>query len=137
MSGKFDAQLVALCGINCGTCVAFFGYTMSGTKRKAACTGCRTRPSLCAFIKKDCKRLAAKEPVEYCFECSDFPCENLARIDATYIEKYGISLIERLKYIEANGMDAFLKREQEKWKCPTCGGVTCVHTKKCYTCNPP
>jgi hypothetical protein len=33
-------------------------------------------------------------------------------------------------------MDAFLEREKEKWTCPTCDGVICVHTKQCYTCNP-
>ena len=137
MSENFDAKLVALCGINCGTCVAFFGYTMSGKKRKHPCMGCRNRASLCAFIKKGCKRLANKELVYYCFECSDFPCESLAKLEETYVKKYGLSLVGNLKYIEANGIDTFLKNEQEKWKCPTCGGVTCIHTKKCYTCNPP
>jgi ribosomal protein S27AE len=33
-------------------------------------------------------------------------------------------------------MDAFLKREKQQWKCPRCGGVLCVHTNRCYTCNP-
>jgi hypothetical protein len=136
MIGKFDAELVAQCGMNCGTCVAFFGYTMAGTKRKHPCVGCRTRASLCAFIKKGCKRIAAKEPVEYCFECADFPCEKLAKLDETYAEKYGLSLIQNLRYINTKGMDEFLKREQEKWTCPTCGGAICVHTRRCYTCNP-
>jgi hypothetical protein len=136
MSEGFDAKLVALCGLNCATCIAFFGYTMSGKKRKAACKGCRTRPSLCVFIKKGCKMLANKEQVEYCFECSDFPCETLVKLEETYVKEYGLSLVGNLKYIEANGIDAFLKNEQEKWKCPTCSGVTCIHTKKCYTCNP-
>ena len=137
MSEKFDAKLIAQCGINCGACIAFFGYTMGGKERKhGACIGCRNRASLCAFIKKGCKALANKEPVEFCFECSDFPCERLERIEKTYTRKYGLSLIGNLKYIQEKGMDAFLEREKEKWKCPTCGGVICVHTKQCYTCNP-
>jgi len=134
---KFDAKLVALCGINCGTCVAFFGYTMSGKKRKHVCVGCRTRSRLCAFIKKKCARLVDKEQIDYCFECSDFPCDALKTIDDVYKEKYGLSLVENLRYIEANGMEKFLENEKEKWKCPTCGGVICVHNKRCYTCNPP
>ena len=134
MSESFDAKLVACCGNNCGTCVAFFGYTMSGKKRKHSCDGCWSRGGLCAFIKKKCKKLA-KNQVQYCFECSDFPCINLKTLDKGYKEKYGISVVDNLKFIIANGMDEFLKSEQEKWKCPTCGGVICVHTKKCYTCN--
>jgi hypothetical protein len=109
---------------------------MTGQKRKHACNGCRTRESLCAFIKKKCERLENKEQVGYCFECQDFPCAALKTIDSTYREKYGLSLVENLKYIQRNGVDEFLKREQEKWKCPTCGGVISVHTKRCYTCNP-
>jgi hypothetical protein len=133
---KFDAKQIAQCGINCGACIGFFGYTMSGSRRKHACVGCRTRASLCAFIKKNCKALANGEHVDFCFECSDFPCEKLAKIEETYNRKYGLSLIGNLNYIKENGMDAFLEQEQQKWKCPTCGGVICIHTKRCYTCNP-
>lgn len=133
---SFDAKLVAPCGNNCGTCVAFFGYTMSGERRKHACSGCHERKSLCAFIKKKCKKLATNQ-IEYCFDCSDFPCGTLRTLDGYYQKKYGISVVENLKYIQTNGMNEFLKREKEKWTCPTCGGVICVHNKRCYTCNPP
>ena len=136
MSNSFDAKNIGQCGINCKTCIAYFGYTMAGTKRKHPCTGCKTRPSSCAFIKQKCKKLAAKEHVDYCFECQYFPCESLKTIDGTYRKKYGLSLIENLNYIKNNGMEAFLKNEQEKWRCPTCNGVISVHTKRCHTCNP-
>jgi len=136
MSEGFDAKHIGQCGINCKTCIAYFGYTMAGTKRKHPCKGCKTRPSSCAFIKQKCKKLANKEHVDYCFECQYFPCETLTTIDSTYREKYGLNLIENLKYIKNNGMDDFLKNEQQKWRCPTCNGVISVHTKRCYTCNP-
>ena len=136
MTKNFDARLVAQCGINCGTCVAFFGYTMSGRKRKHVCMGCRNRTSLCAFIKKKCKRVANKQPVDFCFECSDFPCENLAKLDETYNRKYELSLIGNLNYIKEKGMNAFIENEKKKWTCPTCGEVISVHTKKCYNCDP-
>lgn len=137
MNENFDANLVGQCGINCGTCVAFFGYTMAGKKRIHPCMGCRTRKSLCAFIKKGCKRIAEKNPVEFCFECSDFACENLVRIDTVYRTRFDMSLIENLNYIKEKGMDAFLEAEKEKWTCPDCGEVISVHTKRCYSCNPP
>jgi len=137
LTKKFDAQLIAQCGINCETCVGFLGYTMSGKKRKHACVGCRNRASLCAFIKKKCKRLANKEPIEFCFECSDFPCELMKRIEKTYTQRYGLSLIGSLNYIKEKGMDAFLEDEKERWTCPICGGIICVHTKRCYNCSPP
>jgi TP53 regulating kinase-like protein len=36
--GKFLPELIAPCGMNCGVCVAFFGYTLEGKKRKHVCT---------------------------------------------------------------------------------------------------
>jgi len=135
LSESFDAKQIAPCGNNCGTCVAFFGYTMTGKKRKHTCDGCRSRERLCAFIKKKCKKLANNQ-IQYCFECSDFPCATLGTLDKDYKEKYEISVVENLRFIKANGLDEFLKSQQETWKCPTCGGVICIHTKRCYTCNP-
>lgn len=32
MNASLDAKLIAPSGINCGTCMAFFGYTMSGKR---------------------------------------------------------------------------------------------------------
>jgi hypothetical protein len=34
-----------------------------------------------------------------------------------------------------NGIQPFLNYEEERWKCPICGGITCVHNKICYSCN--
>ncbi|MCW4015600.1 MAG: DUF3795 domain-containing protein [Candidatus Bathyarchaeota archaeon] len=136
MSKNFTAELMSPCGIYCGTCIAFFGYTMAGKKRKMSCIGCRSRISKCAFLKKGCSKLASKQ-VEYCFECESFPCERLKAIDVGYLRKYGMSLVENLKHIQSKGINSFLKTEQEKRKCPTCGGVICVHTNKCYGCNEP
>ena len=70
------------------------------------CRGCRARKSLCAFIKKGCKRIAEKNPVEFCFECSDFACENLVKMDTVYRKRFNISLIENLNYIKEKGIDA-------------------------------
>jgi uncharacterized OB-fold protein len=46
-----------------------------------------------------------------------------------------MSMIENLEYIQKNGIDNFLKKERERWKCSKCGGIICVHNKKCYTCG--
>ena len=131
---KFDAKMIAPCGINCGTCIAFFGYTMSGKRRKHSCSGCCSRKNLCAFVKKKCAKLANKQ-FDYCFECDVFPCEVLKRLDSRYMEKYGMSLVENLKDIQRMGIDEYLVCEEERWRCHSCGEVICVHDKKCYNCG--
>jgi len=131
----FDAKLFARCGINCRICVGFFGYTLLG-ERQTPCGGCRTREKTCTFFEKNCEHKEQKAKIEYCFDCTYFPCENLKKIDQYYNQKYSISIIENFTFIKTHGMDAFLKNEKEKWKCPTCGGVFCKHTNRCYTCAP-
>jgi catechol 2,3-dioxygenase-like lactoylglutathione lyase family enzyme len=131
---KFTEDLIAPCGMNCRICIGYFGYTMSGKKRKMKCIGCKSREKSCAFLKKYCKKLTKKE-LEYCYECYDFPCSHLEKIDKGYRERYNMSMIENLEYIRDNGMDKFLKKQEGKYQCLECGGVLCVHNRKCYSCG--
>jgi len=131
---SFKKEQIAPCGMNCGICIGFFGYTVNDRKRKMICTSCRDRNKNCAFIKKQCEKLSKKE-IDYCFECKDFPCENLEKLDKRYREKYDMSMIENLEFIKENGIKLFLRQQEEKYKCPECGGVICVHNNKCYNCG--
>jgi len=46
-----------------------------------------------------------------------------------------MSMIENLEYIRDNGINKFLEREQEKWRCPECGEVICCHNGVCFNCG--
>jgi hypothetical protein len=129
-----DAELIAPCGMNCEICVGFFGYTMSGNKRKIKCLGCNLSGKSCAHLRKFCKKLTKKE-IEYCFECNEFPCTTLQRLDDKYRRRFGMSMVDNLEYIKENGMNNFLQSQEEKYKCHECGGVICVHNGKCYSCD--
>jgi hypothetical protein len=128
-----EAKLIAPCGMNCGICLAYFGYRMDGKKRKDPCIGCRSAKKNCAFIIKRCKYLPQKE-VEFCYECDDFPCENLKKLDRRYRTRFSMSMIENLEFIKTQGMDEFLEHQEKQYECPECGGVINVHTSKCYGC---
>ena len=130
---KFSEDLIAACGMNCRICIGYFGYTMSGKKRKMKCIGCKPRDKSCAFLKKYCKKLTKKE-LEYCYKCNEFPCSYLEKIDKGYRERYNMSMIENLEYIRDKGINNFLKQQEEKYKCSVCGGIICVHNGICYSC---
>jgi hypothetical protein len=134
MKNKIEPEMIAPCGMNCKICMGYFGYCVSGRKRLFACTGCRPRDKSCAFVKKGCENLTKKK-IEFCYECNDFPCEKLEKLDKRYREKYDMSMIENLKYIEKNGIDNFIENEMNRWKCPKCGELICVHDKRCYYCE--
>jgi hypothetical protein len=129
-------ELIAPCGMNCAICIAYMGYHMNGSKKKVNCTGCRVRNKNCAFIMKRCKYLPKKE-IEFCFECKEFPCENLKKLDKKYRTKYNMSMVENLKFIKEHGMEKFLHQQEKRYRCPDCGGVICVHNKRCYGCAIP
>ena len=130
-------QLVAPCGMNCNVCA---GYLASKHDVKAHgirmmyCIGCRPRNKNCAFLKRDCKQLRTGE-VEFCYECDDFPCERLSALDRRYRENFRMSEIGNLEYIRDHGMDEFLRAEEEKWRCPKCGGTKSCHNGLCFECD--
>ena len=127
-------ELIAPCGMNCRICIGFFGYTMSGKKRKTKCVGCNPSGKSCAHLKKYCTKLAKKE-IEYCYECNDFPCKQIQKLDNKYRKRFDYSTIYNLRYIKEKGIEKFLENQEEKYKCPKCGGIICVHNGNCYFCN--
>jgi catechol 2,3-dioxygenase-like lactoylglutathione lyase family enzyme len=131
---KFTKNLIAPCGMNCRICIGYFGYTMSGNKRKMRCIGCNTRDKSCAFLKKYCTKLQKKD-VDYCYDCSDYPCNQLIKIDKGYRQKYNMSMIKNLEIIKEKGIEFFLKDQKKKYRCPNCDGVVCVHNRTCYSCG--
>jgi len=46
-----------------------------------------------------------------------------------------MSTIENLKFIQENGMDAFLTKEETTWHCPECNGQICCHNGLCLSYN--
>ena len=137
MKDLTDEELIAPCGMNCSVCQGYLAMKNDLLNQGAKigyCDGCRVRRGrLCAFAKR-CD-LLKKGQVKYCCECDDFPCENLEPINKRYSENYHMSTIENLSYIKEHGMNEFLEREKEKWKCPECGGTISCHNGICFSCG--
>jgi hypothetical protein len=130
-------DLVAPCGMNCGTCSSYLAGTREIRKlgvRMPYCRGCRPRNKSCAFLKKQC-RLLTEGTVTFCSECPGFPCERLVALDRRYRERYHMSMLENLAFITDQGLDAFLRKEAEKWQCPDCGGTISCHNGICFDCG--
>ncbi len=120
------AELIAPCGMNCGIC---YGYL----RAERQCPGCRFRDKKCAIRRCDTFR---QQAFEFCFECEKFPCVKIKRLDKRYRTRYNMSMIENLKVIQQQGLPRFLDWQTERYKCPNCGGVLCIHNGRCYgTCD--
>lgn len=130
-------ELIAPCGMNCGLCSSYLAEK-NQLKEKGVkmpyCLGCRPRGKQCAFLKKRCD-LLMKNKVKYCFECKDFPCQNLQKLDKRYQENYRMSMIQNLKDIKSKGFKKFSKEQKERWACPQCGQLICCHNGLCFKCD--
>jgi hypothetical protein len=96
------ADLVAPCGMNCGTCSSYLAGIRDVKKlgvRMPYCRGCRPRSKSCTFLKKIC-RLLNEGTVTFCYECPEFPCERLVALDKRYRERYHMSMLENLACIK-------------------------------------
>ena len=137
MGKEFSKDLVAPCGMDCNVCSGYLAIRHD-LKRKgirmSTCAGCRPRDKHCAFLKKRCASLR-NQMVSFCYECKEYPCENLVHIDTRYTTYFRMSLLDNLLMIQKNGMDQFLRAEADKWRCPACGGVICCHNGLCFHCD--
>lgn len=132
-----DNNLAAPCGIYCGACRQYLLWKKDLLEErgyKMGCKGCRIRNKNCAFIRRDCPALKKKE-LDYCYECEQFPCQKLQKIDSKYQERYSVNLVENLKRNEEIGVEKWLQEQRELYTCPECGGEICVHDAECYDCG--
>jgi hypothetical protein len=125
-------ELIAPCGMNCGLC-------MVHVRDKNGCLGCRAgdegkSESCLACTIRNCETLRSSES-GFCIERGRLPCPRLKRLDARYRAKYRMSMLENLHAIRDAGIEAFVASEQERWVCPECGGLQCVHVPECVYCG--
>jgi hypothetical protein len=131
----FDRTMIAPCGMNCGTCLAF----LRDKKGCYKCYGCRvdfdSKGKSCArCIIRNCDLLDMTTS-KFCYECEKFPCLRLKQLDKRYRTKYRTSFIENLLMIKETGINNFLAFESKRRTCPNCGSTLCVHRDNCLKCN--
>jgi competence CoiA-like predicted nuclease len=86
-------------------------------------------------LKQRCELLKNKK-VQFCYECSDFPCENLQKLDKRYEKKgWDVSFSDNNRRIKEIGLEKFIKEQEEKWTCPVCKGPISVHGGQCINCG--
>lgn len=132
-----EEKLIAPCGMNCSLCIAFQFWEKDLNKKgfhKKYCPGCIPRGENCTHMGNQCA-LIGKGLVRFCFECEVFPCKRLKALDKRYRINYHMSMIENLVFIKEHGIEKFLVKQEEKWRCPECEKLICAHNGLCLNCN--
>ena len=113
-------ELTAPCGLDCFNCLCYLAndneeirnQVMSAaqvSRENAACKGCRGEngviPIRCAFGHNEpCKafKCVSSKDIEGCWECTDFPCDNLhpfadrASMLPHNVKVYNLALIRKM-----------------------------------------
>ena len=68
------------------------------------------------------------------YDCTIYPCKRLKQLDKRYRNKYHMSMIENLNFIQKQGIRKFITWQKEKWTCKKCQHLLCVHKPGCLHC---
>ena len=129
-------DLIAPCGMNCRLCLGYI-------REKNACPGClrnNGHESQKSQYRNKCRIRSCRQIVsgklKYCSDrCDRYPCTRLKQLDKRYRAKYATSMIDNLQMINEFGIRHFIRAEKEKWACPECGELACVHKPTCLSCG--
>jgi len=125
-------NLIAPCGMNCGICLGYL-------REKNRCNGCRIKSGVNFKSREKCKIkncIYLKEKKSgFCYDCEKYPCQRLRQLDKRYRTKYRMSMIDNLESIRNIGLNKFLENENQRWICPNCGEILCVHRDYCLNCK--
>jgi hypothetical protein len=111
MRSLIDMSLIAPCGMNCSICKMYL-------RPNTPCRGCNDADQNKPKTRAQCRlRICDKRKGYFCYDCAEFPCALLKRMDTRYRNRYGMSEIINLEYIRDNGIKKFLENERERWIC--------------------
>lgn len=140
-----NKELAAVCGLLCSACSIYIG-TMEdperleqlakrhgGSVEDLVCHGCRSdklgvQCRSCHFIA-----CAAEKHIDFCGECSDFPCEKLAEFQSAMPHR--AELWDAHKRIAEAGFETWYKEATEHYTCPECQTINSTYDLTCRKCG--
>ncbi|MBU1340804.1 MAG: DUF3795 domain-containing protein [Proteobacteria bacterium] len=136
-SNPISEELIAPCGMNCAICSRYLAY-LNNLKR-SQCVGCRPGDKRCSYLFKKCSginnTLKGIATANFCFECDQFPCKQINRMDDRYRNNYRMSVKDNLEDIKKNGIGKFIQEHYRKYCCSECGELISIHNRKCFKCD--
>ncbi|MHB1134441.1 MAG: DUF3795 domain-containing protein [Chloroflexota bacterium] len=122
--------MLAPCGLDCTACYAHL-------RRRNTCPGCRAEGSAKPHYCQVCAiaTCTKDQGLDRCALCATFPCPRVKRLAKRYRQGYGVDLLALAARRQAVGTVQYLLEERQRWACPACGGVVCMHDHLCSECG--
>ena len=91
------------------------------------------KPEYCRKCKiKDCVQ---DKELTYFYKCDTFPCKLIKKLQKSYNQRYGASLMENSLFVKEHGLTSFIQQQLERYSCPSCCGVISLHDAECSECQ--
>jgi hypothetical protein len=71
--------------------------------------------------------------ITFCYECKDFPCEELIAFSADQRD-IPLSNLRRLAEV---GLEVWLAEQEAHWRCPACYKPVDIYSETCRACGAP
>jgi hypothetical protein len=141
-----DKRFAAVCGLFCPACTFFIGTKEDPERLKAMairlqrpvdeleCSGCRSN-KLAFYCRKYCKmkKCAAKRGVDFCGECSEYPCVELKAFQVEMPHR--IELWKSQERIKEVGYEKWYGEMIEHYTCTKCGALNSAYDIVCRICG--
>ncbi len=165
MAGSGKVHLAAACGTYCGACPAYLAKHGEDEKIKAKrqaivasapaqarkgipnphwmdglqCDGCLSGGVLAAHCQNCAIRLCAakKQADARCTDCEELPCNRINGLINMGSYLHRKEYLPNLKKMREMGAREWVKKEEERWRCPRCGVPLSWYDAECVGCGAP
>jgi len=130
--GKIPDE-TAPCGVFCGACPSYekscLGCGSSErTQRRKSKWQCKIRK--CCFEDKN---------LNFCIDCHEFPCNLIEKLKNSHPcdvrFKYRHEIYDNIERIKEIGVENWVKKQKNRFKCPKCNGRVLWYKYKCNECG--
>jgi len=145
MRGKKKVVLRGICGVYCGACSTYRAYNdkdqalidweikMGMPREEIFCKGCYSNLINEWCSNCDFRKCVKQKGISYCFECTEFPCKKL--IDFSKTRPHRILGLRNLKQLKKMSIEEWLKQQEKRWACSSCGKRLHWYNEKCPQCG--
>ena len=141
-----DKQSAAVCGLLCKSCGIYIATEQNNREAlsriavrlnipfdKVRCSGCRG--DLLSAHCESCyfRECSVKRGIEFCSQCSDFPCEKLSDFQTKMPHR--VDLFRSLERIKEAGWERWYVEAVEKHTCTKCNCLNGWYDLSCKGCG--
>ena len=140
MEKKYDSY----CGLYCGACAILLSNEKGEIENDAKswnmnvedvrCFGCKSKIN--AIYCRDCefKTCCESKKINFCFQCNEYPCSKLLDFKNDKYSHHSV-VLKNLESIHQKGLVKWLKDQEKRWKCASCGTRFTWYDKLCEKCG--